>query len=375
MKKTIAIAFLAAGMAMSIASVGAQDAEDAEVNVSVSGTTTLDVRPTELSYSGLEPGDRANGTELEANNYSTIEVENIGSRNISDVWAEASHAESDPFGTGTAAAYDAGNFIQISTETANGNEYDSAQWSADATLAGSDAERFHYVNRVEFTDYPTPTYIETLEAGEEGQLQKSTTNIGSDNLDSHVGRFREGDEWYFYTVYFDGSNNACTAASEGELWVGKDKHTPTTLGTTDFTNPNNVDVYDIESDDSGEYAVTNNSVSYGVTNLEGTTETLNYDVFMHCDGSSESARQNSHTFRTKFNTAPNATVLQDSGYSLGTSSNGDAENLIAAGAPSRNLNPGAYFPVDVTVTLPQGVVNQDINGGELQIKAQAQTQT
>jgi hypothetical protein len=360
MKKKIAITVLALGMAMSMTSVTAQadSTQNTTVNVTVGSVTSLDVRPTELSYGSLDPGNQKNSSE---DGYTGVEVENIGSNNISDIWAEASQPTTDPFGTGTSDAYDAGNFIQISTETAKNGDYTSEPWSA--SVASTDATRLHYVNRVEFSDVPTPTYIDTLNSGQEDQLDYTSGGITSNSLESTVGRFREGDEWYFYTVYFEGT---CSSSSEAELWVGNDPHRPTELGTTDFTDTSNVDTYDIQSTSgSNNYGVTNSTVSLDVSTYDSP---LNYDVFTYCGTGTSDSESNYNTIRTKFNTDLTA---EAEGADVGTANNA-AEDILSADGPASNLNPGSYFPLDVSVQLPQGVVNDDITGGELTLLAQAQ---
>lgn len=369
MRKTIATAILAISIAVSMGTVAAQDSsQDAEVNVSVTGTTQLDVRPTELDYSGLEPGDQASSTD-EAQGYAAIEVENIGSNNISNIWAEASIPDANPFGTGTSDQYDAGNFIQLSTEQviANESDYGGPNTFTESIQDGT-ATNYHYVNRIEYEDDPAPTYIDTWSTTSEANLQQTDTS-GFSELGSHVGRFREGDEWYFYTIYFDdnGGTGECSSSSDGEVWVGNDPHTPTSLGTTDFTDQDNVDIYDIEDANGGGYGVTNSTVSYSVTNSTDGSETVDYGVYTYCAGDPSTL---GHTYRTQFNTDPYINT------SVGGNVNVDAApaaNDILAESGSNYFYPGDYFPIDVTVELPQGVVSEDINGGELSLLAQAQT--
>jgi hypothetical protein len=310
--------------------------------------TQVDVRPTELSYSGLQPGDEATATD-EANNYSAIEVENIGSSTIQEVWAETSQITTDPFATGSASNYDAGNFVSLSTASATSSTYSGESWQT--AVASSTSEYFHYVNRIEFVDTPAPTYIDTT-------TDSDAVNFGlNGNLVSNVGRFREGDKWYFYTIYHDDDSANCQDSAE--LWVGTDPHTPTTLGTTDFTNATSnaeVDRYSISP------ANDNVGVADSGVNLNAN---LTYpDVYTYCNtGDVDSG----YTARSRFNTDPD---LDPNSANI-TESSSSTTPIFDASASGETLDPGAHFPVDVTVQLPQGVVDEDITGGTLTLLAQA----
>jgi hypothetical protein len=365
MKKEIAFTFLLIGMAS--AAAAQTTAQDTDINVSVSGTTELDVRPTQLNYTtALEPGVQASPSD-EENGYSAVEIENIGSNNISQVYVEASQPTTNPFGTGTTSSYDSGNFVMVNTNSSVNGDYGTAEgW--DTSLASGVPQNYHYVNRVEFEDDPIPSYIDLAQSNTPLKFSNPST------LEADVGRFREGDQWYFYTIYYDGSTDAAACSGgNSELWVGNDPHTPTATGTTDFTDQSNADVYGIESA-QGSVGVTNQSVGLEVENSTGGTETVEYDVYTYCDGREDNLGA---TMRSKFNVDPDFSFTPEDDISAPSDGDdGSVAILDATGAANpaaENLNPGSYFPLDVTVKLPQGVPAGDIDGGQITLQSVAQS--
>jgi hypothetical protein len=377
MKKALGLVFLTAGLAMSITSVTAAS-QDATVNVTVDTKTELDVRPTTLSYNassgGLEPGQQATSAD-EYNGYSTIEVENIGSTNISEIYAESSYPQDDPFGTGVDSEYDSGNFIQISTNEATTSSYGTGTF-AGALADDSTDQNFHYVNRVEFEDYPVQTYIDTVSSTGDLSFSSSISSLNTD-----VGRFREGDQWYFYAIYYgDNGQGACSGGTNGdsEIWVGNDPHTSTSTGTTDLSQASNAQVVDIQQTTNNNIGVTNETIS-----LNANGNTREYDVYTYCDANSPNSITGS-TLRTRFNVDPTyntseafdaeGTTISDITAQGGISELSSTTAILDdGGTAGSNLNPGAYFPVDVTVELPQGVASGEINGGRLTIQAVSQS--
>ncbi|MFB6217434.1 MAG: hypothetical protein ABEJ72_10815, partial [Candidatus Aenigmatarchaeota archaeon] len=118
-KFTVALAVIATAIAFSTTAVAqtVDDSEGGTFSVSISKELQLDVSPNSMSYSQVDPGS-ANYTS--DSGYSGIEIENIGSQNITNMWVGASapipgasaNNLNRTFG-GTAAAFDAGNFIQV----------------------------------------------------------------------------------------------------------------------------------------------------------------------------------------------------------------------------------------------------------------------
>ena len=349
---TVSAALLVAVLAVGLAATGAADSEDSDVTVEVDSTTEVDVRPTSLSYDDLEPGDEAT-SDQEANGFTAIEVENIGSNSIEAVWAEGTNPGTNPFGSGDAEAYDTGNFITLSTETVQENS-DDYDMSSDIT--GGTSTNFHYANRYEFTQTPEPTYIQTLGSDDDGDLVTLDGGDISGEVGQHVGRFVEGDEWYYYTIYYDDdeSTGACDGSNSAEVWVGQEEHTNTELGTVDFTDEEQSEVIEISENAAGNVGTLGESLNLG--------DDLTYNLFAYCDDNND---EDSFTVRTRFNVVPEIStdaVTEDLGQQEGTGA-----TAILAGEDA--LEPGAYFPVDTTVKLPNGVVADEIDEGTLTLRA------
>ena len=350
---TISAVLLIAVLSVGLAAIGAagQSSEDSDVTVDVESTTEVDVRPTSLSYSDLEPGDEATSDE-EADGFTAVEVENIGSESIEAVWAEATNPGANPFGTGDSEAYNTGNFITISTDTVQENS-DDYDMSSDIT--GGTSTNFHYANRYEFTQTPEPTYIQTIDPGDDGELQTISEDV-SGEVGQHVGRFVEGDEWYYYTIYYDDDEGAgaCDGNNAAEVWVGQDEHTNTELGTVDFTDEEQSEVIEVSEEAGDNIGTLSESVSLG--------DDLTYRLFAYCDDEND---EDSFTVRTRFNAVPEIStdaVSSDLGIQ-----DGAGARAILLGDDA--LEPGAYFPIDTTVKLPNGVVADEIEEGTLTLRA------
>ena len=253
---------LAVGMTTTtVAQVNDDATQSSTVDVGIASDTGLDVRPVSFSYTSVNPGSQ---TTSASSGVSAIEIENIGSENISDIWMGASKPDSDPFGTGIAAQYDAGNFIQVNTT------------GVDREPGGiSPTDHPHYVSRVEYVE-PAPTFLQLPDAGTVGSADSSL-----------VGRFRAADEWWFYAIFYDSAtqdgDNLCGSAQSGEdelVYIGKQAHDAGTTGTIDFTDTSNVEIYEIENiSDSSAYGVLNETVTIDPSG----SETRDYSMLTFCD--------------------------------------------------------------------------------------------
>ena len=157
------------------------------IEVEVSELTMVDVNPTSLSWSGTEavpPGGEGNEK--------AIQIENIGSTNITAIWFNNTYPSSRPFGTGGNASYDAGNFVAIRRNSTN--------------------ERYYFPNRVDYNESQILIYL----------------NVPSGYK---YGRFRNSSYEYFWAVT-EGASGNCT---DGTFKIGKTPHTQTQTGSTDLT--------------------------------------------------------------------------------------------------------------------------------------------
>jgi hypothetical protein len=353
MDKAITVTLLALGIALGVGPAAAQDTgisestdQTTDVNVTVSNITKLDVRPTSLDYSDLNPGALQNESD---NGFKQVEIENIGSTDIEEISAETTMPGSNPFGTGTSSSYDSGNFVKLKTETASNGDYNS-QIDSESN--------FHFINRVEYAEDPAPTYIQTKSDSEITSLLSSTTNVSRD-----VGRFRKGQEQYFYVIYYDEASG-CTGQSDSRLWVGTNPHTVNTLGTYDFTDSSAADISAnpiVNTGGSGDY--------YGeVENVGLGSQT--YDVFTRCGGGDEDGNKSDHhTVRTRWNVDVETPVTGDSTSATSESVGGANAYLIGEVSESNSLRPGSSFPVDLAVEVPLGVAEGEVQEGTLTILA------
>ena len=369
---TISAALLVAVLAVGLAATGAAEESDEEttVDVEVGSVTELDVRPTSLDYTDseedLEPGDMRTESDLE---FEHIEVENIGSNEIGNIWTEANMPTEDPFGD-EEASHNTGNFVTVSLATAQDESY-----GFGGEL--SDTEEMHYLNRVEYFEETAPTYIQTLEEGDE------YAGTGDDvNTEPEVGRFRVGGAEYFF-VYFETANDQI-------LLIGDAPHTSTDLGTTDFTN---------EGDDYSEELLTNSDDETEITGVYQVTEQdlVDFDTDSEDfegqrlieDGNENfddleidpedidaSVREynlyvdsnDDFVTRTRFN-VEQQNPEENERTALTTS--GAQEYFLDASSSSESLQPGENFPINFGVQVPLGVDAGDIDSGSVTVFSEA----
>ena len=159
-----------------------QKSDTISIQVNVSELTLVDINPTSLGWSAVEPGTAG---EMKA-----IQIENIGSTNITQIWFNNTYPSSYPFGVGNVSKYDAGNFVVIKRNTTN--------------------QDYFFPNRVEYNMSKVEIYL-SLPSG----------------WSSH-GRFRNSSYEYFWAVV------PSTNCSDGTFYIGKDPHTQTSTGSTNL---------------------------------------------------------------------------------------------------------------------------------------------
>jgi hypothetical protein len=158
------------------------------ITIQVNQKTLVTVDPSTLTWTGGQAVDP--GTEGISK---TIQIENMGSTNISYIWANTTYEFSPPFGTGIATNYNAGNFVALSRTNGTSDYY-------------------YFVNRVDYNETHPDIYL-TLPANWAG-----------------YGRFRDGANEYFWVIVRGASN--CT---DGTFYMGKTPHNTTQTGTVDFS--------------------------------------------------------------------------------------------------------------------------------------------
>lgn len=342
--------------------------EQSSVDVEISEDVALDVRPTEISYTdgnSLEPGEVQRESDED---FEHLELENIGSEPLDEIFAEADMHENNAFAD-PGNDHSTGNFITVSTEQA----------TADGEVGGlNDLETHHYVNRVEYFENTPPTYIQVAEES----VDVDGVTIDPDESATQVGRFRVGDVEYFFVLYEDDS------ADDVGIRIGDTPHTSTDLGTFDFTGddgdyseytPDDTeasDVFDIEGQEllsfdseSENFDEETSLITDGGEDApqdlldEEDTEVRQYDMYFDTDGEL--------VVRTSVNVFPSHP--DGSSWELDDQSGLSSSYLVDAAdeAEDEALQPGQNMPLDVGVQVPLGVDQDTVTQGSITVQASA----
>lgn len=307
---------LVIGMAVSGAAQSTNDDSDnSTVTVEVDSRTAIDISPNQLDYTNgtIVPGDSVRTT---ADSFSSVEIENIGSNNITYVWMNASTPADDPFGTGLASEYNAGNFMQINS-------------TGEITGQAAVDDGFSFVNRKEFNESNDLSYVFTP------------------NETWRYGRFRSGDQEHFWAVAAN-ANGECSTESNG-FRVGRKAHNKTDTGSTDFTTASEYDAYTLTSVSGSQQYI---APGVNVTLPSGDNRT--YDVLVQCGDPFS-------TIRTQYN--PNANGTSDL-----TTEGGYADYMLdGTASEAAELQPGEHFEVETRIEVPQGVASGTVSAGRLRV--------
>ncbi len=159
---------------------------NATVTLTIGSKTMIDITPSVLDYGTHDPGSAIENYTYNSQNLSRIQIENIGSTNLTDVWFNTTRPGSRPFGTGVVTNYDAANFLAIKNSTMGVSE-------------------FAFVDRLEFNHSKDIVYL-TL----------------PDNY-KRQGRLRIGSDEYFWATASNG--NYCNGTDTATLDIGTTAHT------------------------------------------------------------------------------------------------------------------------------------------------------
>jgi len=185
------------------------DSDPVYITVNVSTKTMVDVEPYALTWSPVDPGGVGdNDTEILGPNYFAIQIENIGSHNITHVWFNATYPSASPFARGNAAYTDAGNYVVLSSNTSSNKP---------------PANGFWFINRVEYNETRELVY-----------LRDPDGNMPPDSSTYTYGRFRNASNEYFWMLNNVSPN--CNASTY--IRIGNESHTRTQTGTTNFQTGN-----------------------------------------------------------------------------------------------------------------------------------------
>jgi hypothetical protein len=176
------------------------DNESADITVNVSSKVMIDITPASFTWSPVDPGSVGDSND-EANGYYAIQIENIGSQNITHVWFNATYPTNNPFGVGSNAETDAGNYVVLSKNTSS--------------------DEFWFINRVEYNTTAELVYL------------KDPDGNMPPNASKYIyGRYRNASNEYFWMI---DANSNCNASGTA-IYIGNTSHSKTLTGTTDFTS-------------------------------------------------------------------------------------------------------------------------------------------
>lgn len=314
-----------------LSTASAQDAtDDSEVNVTVASETAVDLDPRYLNYSsGLTPGSTET---LDDSEVSALQVENVGSENITDVWMDASEPTSDPFGTGFASEYDAANFMQIYlNSTIISDEFSSL----DGSLSDY-RDKPVFINRRDYAENRDLSYI--FVDGEDAW---------------EYGRFRAGEEEYFWAV----ENSSVVGSSNITFRLGQTAHTQEQTGTTEFTS-SGTDYVESTLDTTSSLPDNFGTTNVTIPRQDGTER--NVTAVVQTDATTS---EGVYTVRTRFNTQyTNGGSTEDLSGTLASELLFDSSRTDGI-----DLAPGDSFQVGTQVTVPRGVPSDSVGLGTLTI--------
>lgn len=386
-KKQVLAGFLAVVLTLGFAvtTVSAQDDEETtDVNVDIDEVAQVDVRPSALDYTdpALSPGDNREESD---GDFEHVEIANIGSVDIEEVTAEATMPTDVPFGE-PGDNHDTGNFVTLSTETADQEGY------SVGLADGSESTEPHLLNRVEYAEGNPPEYI-SFEEDEDIEFNDAGDTF--EPSETKIGRLRAGSLEYFYVAYV----NTDATDNEFNLRIGNAPHTSTQLGSVDFTNDADADEYTeyLGEDDVGDTPGDELDGYYGqITSQdlvvfdpeEGSNrddyegESLiedgtaipegdeprdsldedyvrEYNLYAHFEDSAGEG----HIQRTRFNTQVFQATDDSSDPDRSDETTTGAQTPLVDGTGDDALNPGQNVPINFGVEVPLGTDASDIDSG------------
>jgi hypothetical protein len=348
--RLIAVALLTFLTVLISTSGAAQDNENnLQVEVNISEKTIVDIQPKTFAWgsggSQVQPGDIA-GPDEEANGYGRIQIENLGSVNINQLWFNTTYPAQRPFGTGNQGTYDSANFIALDSNTSGRNDHNQ------------------FVNRKEYG----------LDQSNAGQTQDIIYLDTPPNWD--YGRFRDSSQEYFWTV--DDTGGDLGGAS---FRIGVDPHNESQTGSTNLNTQcaggdegagggSNTECNGYTLTTNGDWAYTD--VEIGAPDnsndaLPGADEGKIYCAVMNqtqvtADGTTEDDRP--AVYFLKWNKGfPSATQGD-----CGTATN----YTIGSDGEFNSLTPGQWITQNIRARVPYGVVSAELPTGSLYVLANSQ---
>jgi len=193
-KKEILISIMVCALIMAFTQLtpAATDDEGSTITLEVGAETMIDLTPASFSWTG---GEAVSPGQFGA--IKQAQIENIGSRNLTEIWFNVSQPTGNPYGSGNNGSYVASNFVWIAKETGN----------------------YFAVDRKEYNETRSLIY-----------LTDDDSNSPPNSTKYAYGRFRNATGDYFWM--FDKSSGDCDGAN---FYVGDVAHTQTATGSVDFS--------------------------------------------------------------------------------------------------------------------------------------------
>jgi len=324
--------------------------EDATVDVTVESDVAVDVHPTNLVFTDGTVGSQDTASD---DGYSTVDMLNTGSEYVDQIWVNTSTPGSDPFGSGSAASYDAGNFFQVKPNNAS-------------SLLNGDDSVFHYVNRIEYPynlsqDDRVPSYL------------SYKSGYGADDNGVYVGRFRAADQDYLFVIYSGSPGvSRCDAGSGNSpfMRVADTPQTDSQVGTTDFSDSGtDYTRYNMTSTVGNAFGLVDqvptgqSGVTLDLSTKQGSV-TREYEVLTNCGNDGTTPR----VIRTRYNVeAAGSTDLATSGSRT--------QFLLTGSNAGSQLEPGASVSFDTAVEIPRGVAAGSVTTGDITFVISADSST
>jgi len=292
----------------------ANDTDTSPVGVSLTSKTLVDITPDSLTWLGMSPGSVGDGTS-EVNNYHKIQITNIGTKNITHIWFNATYPKASPFAVGSAKETNSGNYILLSKDTQTKNYY--------------------FINRVEYGEPNTLVYL----TDPDGNMPPNSTKY-------LYGRFRNASNEYFWFINKEDGN--CT---DNLFYIGDDAHTSVKTGSTDFSNCiaglNNTPGTGVDSCRMGTLTE-NNAYGYSEINIGG--QKYCATVSQHCNRTFFSHWNMDYPFN---NCGGNHTE-----FAWNTSNGSDGDGYLV---------PGEYFNMSIRIHVPYGIYEGASTKGKLTV--------
>ncbi len=320
--------------------VSAQGSENnINVSVNISEKTIIDIQPKEFAYGQgstlVEPGTVA-GPSQEQSGYGRIQVENLGSVNITQIWFNASYPSQRPFGTGTATYYDSANFIALNRS------------------GGSAPNQF--INRVEYgLDQPAAQDIIYLD-----------TNSNWD-----YGRFRNTSREYFWAV----DDESGSDLGGNTFRIGQVPHTSDQTGTTDLQGAVG------STCDGGDNPGGSNACNSYTLQQAGSTDWYVTEVEIGVQDSGAGIQAGGQVYCAAMNNTkvhgvnsdpPVHFIKWNKGHPAVQNGGADcswATNYTVGDSAGDSLDPGAWEIMNVRARVPYGVVSAQLPKGNVFVLA------